>query len=937
MANEKVKEIISIIDEELAEVTRLNKNSKGTSPNFMLRMAELLLEKARFLKEMELDKYLAIPAKERYKHKRSEYFFESRKYFVQAQKTSLLMLKKFKNFKRKSDVYYILAYNAKEFNDLKKSIQYFDQAINLSQNDSTINYKSKLALAELYYNQRKYQKAVPLYESALRKKLEKWWTKDAYNLAWTYMRLKKYDMALRMMLEVDNYSSRKEFVDMRKNTQKDLGYFYIQAGKLDQGIKYFEDTNTNTIDGLVNISKILFDNGKFESAAKVLIRAKKYTHTEEDEVKVYFSLLNVYDKSGDIDNHYDVSAVLVSKKLNFLNETQKETLVYQIKRKAASAQKQSVSKFMKGNPKLRAKRAYEAAKYYDLLGVISPKDSTESYFLAAEAMYANSEVDKAMNYYDRSLELSEKSGDKKFKELALKGMLATMGLPNVTKKQKDSYLEKVFTLTIANSGKNKKINKIYQRLFSFYLERKNYPKAEETIYNFSKEFPSDTKTIEIMIGNIVDAYRKNGQKKEVVAWVKNIRIKNIKVSKGYYKKLREIAAIIQLQDIEKNNDNGLKKEALKAYIDIYKSPDSNWDAKVNSAYNIATLFYELGHGKKLYQWTKRSLEIKNSKKVLKFLSSYILIASDLFNRRLFAESAEIYNMTYSKICSLKTNKSDQLFNETVLTLLLNKQFEKAQMIALDGSSCGVKSSLIRDAKYNILDYYADKKDWQRYRDWLETVENERVLRGRIISSLYEYMTYLKTKVRFEESKIIENKIFNYYSETLKNNYEITAQSTDVVSLLKIEELKKMENEIWEIQLKFPFNLFVKQFTKRFQKLNKFVNFADNILKIPSGDGSVKVYRIMVETYTRYVDELLKFSPEGIDPQDLNDLRANLKRDHIPLINKIPVLINEAKSYIKKNQVLSSDNYWFFSEKRFPVNIEYHYPRSGIVMDRGGKK
>ena len=99
-ANEKVREIISIIDEELAEVTRLNKNSNGNSPKFMLRMAELLLEKARFLKELELDKYLAIDPKERHKYKRKEFFFGSRKYFIQAQKTCLLMLKKFKKFDR---------------------------------------------------------------------------------------------------------------------------------------------------------------------------------------------------------------------------------------------------------------------------------------------------------------------------------------------------------------------------------------------------------------------------------------------------------------------------------------------------------------------------------------------------------------------------------------------------------------------------------------------------------------------------------------------------------------------------------------------------------------------------------------------------------------------------------------------------------------------
>ena len=49
--------LLKIIDEELVEISRLNKQNKSNNPTILLRMAELLLEKARLIKESENKKY----------------------------------------------------------------------------------------------------------------------------------------------------------------------------------------------------------------------------------------------------------------------------------------------------------------------------------------------------------------------------------------------------------------------------------------------------------------------------------------------------------------------------------------------------------------------------------------------------------------------------------------------------------------------------------------------------------------------------------------------------------------------------------------------------------------------------------------------------------------------------------------------------------------
>ena len=53
-------ELLKVLDEELREVTRLNKQIGAQRPDLMLRMAQVLLEKGRILKDLENQKFLEV-------------------------------------------------------------------------------------------------------------------------------------------------------------------------------------------------------------------------------------------------------------------------------------------------------------------------------------------------------------------------------------------------------------------------------------------------------------------------------------------------------------------------------------------------------------------------------------------------------------------------------------------------------------------------------------------------------------------------------------------------------------------------------------------------------------------------------------------------------------------------------------------------------------
>ena len=187
--------ILSIVDEELAEVSRLARQQDYKDPNILLRISELNLEKARLWREQENEKFLSIPPEKRLDLDKSDFFKKSSKFFADANNSAYTVVKKYPKFKGMNEVYYILAYNNKELGRHDEAQKYFKLASVKNSTNSVLNAKSKLALADYYFNDHKYEKAVPLYEAAISQISDKWWTKDAFNLAWSYYRTRKYSKA----------------------------------------------------------------------------------------------------------------------------------------------------------------------------------------------------------------------------------------------------------------------------------------------------------------------------------------------------------------------------------------------------------------------------------------------------------------------------------------------------------------------------------------------------------------------------------------------------------------------------------------------------------------------------------------------------------------------------------------------------------------------
>ena len=348
------KQIIEIVEDELKEVTQLAKQEDFRSPDTLLRISELNLEKARLWREVENEQYLAISAEQRQKIDKNDYFKKSSQYFDSANEAAEIVIKRFPKYKSIGEVYYILAYNYKELGKTALSQKYFLLSNKKSAPSSKIGIKSQKALADMYFNDHKYKEAIPLYQASLNNTAEKWWTKDSFNLAWCYYRVNKYDQAINLMRDIHKKSSNGKFIDMRSQVERDIGVFYVDSGRINDAVKFYESLGMNYTEQFVKIAGAITTQGRFSQAESLLEQAAKFEKNRDRQIEIFIAQLELFDKYNKVSEHLEVSGKLIKlHNAKSLDEDQLKRLSYHVNKKAAELQKVTASDLYKQVPKIQ--------------------------------------------------------------------------------------------------------------------------------------------------------------------------------------------------------------------------------------------------------------------------------------------------------------------------------------------------------------------------------------------------------------------------------------------------------------------------------------------------------------------------------------------------------------------------------------------------------
>ncbi len=927
-------ELVKIIDLELKEITRLNRTTNNTKPELLLRMAELLLEKARLLKDRETKIIINMSAEQRRRTNIKKVFSESNKYFIQAQRACQLIAKKFPRYSGLGDVYYIMAFNYKEFGDEKKAEKYFAVSLKKTKSGTPAYRRSQLALAETYYNQQKYSKAVPLYESALRQKDTRWWTKDAFNLAWSYFRQKNYDKAIGLIREVGRLSASKDYVDMSNEVERDLAFFYTEAGRTKEAVSFYKSKGGDVAANLLKVGMQLKNQGKFTIAQATLEEALDNAKDDSQKIQIHVELLSVYEKFGNINKHLNSCQVLNNyAKEKKLSKEDNDKLVYHVKRMAAVLQKQVASGNYARQKSTQDEKAKAAVAYFSLSADIEPNKAARHQFHAAETMYANNDFDLAAQAYVQALNLARKAGDTKYEDMSMDGLVSTLGQNGVSAQTKEKYLEFAYVASIKQEKSPKKRYTLYQRLFTLYSDKKEYSKAEQALLAFRREFPKSIGVQEAMLGKVIDYYRSINDKNSVFQWVGRINSGEFVVSKAYADKLKLIVLTLQFDSVEKYSSKGDKKKALQGYVEIYRNKLSPVDSRKNAAYNIMILFHELGHTQMTKAWSQNTLELFDSSDMEKFSQTFLLVANDFLNGQEFDSAQLVYTSAFEKLCNGRSKSEKTFFRNAHIVALAKGDIPAARSIINTGYKCKIPASDLETAQMDLIRNFADENQLNDMMAEVNKVDNVAKLQGDLIPYLEIYRQALASAGR--DTRSIDKKILGFYYAAKKRGYSIPVGALDSVASIKSGDLEILQKRLESIELKFPENSFNKGLQTKLAMLDQITERSKAVMTVGSGLGIAKAYRILVDSYTHVAKSVEDFTPVGKSPEYIQSFKGSMSQVVIPLKSKAVELRDEAIAKSKGEDILSPDFNYLQTMDRISFGVEYHPTRQGVVMDRGG--
>lgn len=933
--DERRKKILAIVDEELAEVSRLAKQQNYKAPDTLLRVAELNLEKARLYREAENEQYLAIPVEERTRLNKDNYFRQSTKYFHEANDASLIVVKRFPRYTGIGEVYYILAYNYKELGNNAEAQKYFRLASGNSK-DPKIATKSKQALADFYFNDKKYAEAIPLYEASLGKIDDKWWTKDAFNLAWSYYRVKNYDKAISLMREVHRKSGGK-YVDMRTQVERDIGIFYVDANRIGDAANFFEGLGLDYTDQFIKIANTITAQGRFDQAEKLLEKVKRIEKNRFKKVEILLAELNLFDKFNKNTEHLSVSRELVELHLKApLEKGQLDKLSYQVNKKAAELQKATASDIYKSVPKIKKQKAEESIAYFELSSKLNPSEKAEKTFYQGETAYAAGDYAKALGLYISAFDGAKAKNDKKILSQSLEGMLSSLGQKSLSKRIAEKNYVPVYSRYLSFDTKSERASSIYVKLFNSQYDSGDVKGAEETLSDFAKNFPKDFKTQEAMLAKIMDHYRKNKNYDVVKGYVKRINAGEFKVSAKYAEALRSLMTKIQIEGVQQSLEKGDKAVALKGYEQIYESPESSQKAKVNAAYNLSALYFEIGESNQSYQWSVIALKDMEVADVSKFADSFLSMAAGLFLRQQFAQSADLSHRMVAKLCKENSSNKSVAYKNAVFISLANNDLDKAIEIKETGKTCSIPDNVISEVSFEILKDLGKAKRWDSYAALLKELENNPKNFPGLIRPYEDLRKQFISIGSNDDARQISEKQNKFYSQAKAQKLDVPVEALDLIAERMLLTVVDKKQKLEQIPLEFPEATFNAAVKSKLQLLDQLTSEVNNIQKVGSGKGIVEAYKYVIEAYENFGTSLKNFVPEGKGPEYVTSFQKAMADVHGPILQNARKQRQEIRKLITDNKILSQSNYsvLFSDVEKFK---RYYTEKESVLMDRGGRK
>jgi hypothetical protein len=800
--------------------------------------------------------------------------------------------------------------------DYYKALNYFlikDQKsfykyIKLAERKNTnkkLAFNINMKLADYFYNEKKYESAKRYYLKVIPNTKSKWITRFHFNLAWSYLKLNKQNLALKHIKLSYKLSKNKRYFKIGKQLVDSLILFFAYTHKTQDGVKYLKKNNLATFDHLLQYLHYIFENGDKKTVDIVLSEIRN-SNLNLDQEHLFLAkkilILRTLRKRKVLQKDFHAFKKLLKRKSkeNVKDESINE-LVLGINSYTGYLQELIRSKRL-----LKHKTKQKYIKYvgvnFNLLKHVDKANSLKYSFYEGETYFSLQNYLRASYIYAsgiREFKKTKKMNDKFLNKSfdALFKSLEYQSKPN------EKLLMFTYNSFIYFYPKKQKSSQIFQRMIGHYTQKRNTKKVLHTLKRYNNLFPEDISKQRQYYKGILNGYI---DKKDLASLNKLqslLKNKFLSFKQSEILKVEKIINQIKLDKYETLAKNGEIAKAIIGFTNLFTNKKNSKVLRISAI------------RKKMY-FQEKHLHYEDLGDTIKVATKYY---TDLDKKKYGSEIVHYIE----KIClgdeiSMCFDFAEQVFKDKVILaskLLKNVYF---------------KSRVVLNKNFKITYKYADTFEKKNY--LLQTL----LLKNPSMNSAY-YLLFTSTKLNSIIVESIKAKFWKLYFSTLSmkkiKNYVSKTKLVEVKNSL-LNDVNQFESIIKQVKRKLPvtppaenitfaqFSKFNNDIVKSFLALSTQVN---QEMKVINPNFIPQYLSLVIKNLESEGERIKKFIPTSSDVELEKAINSELNNIQLVIDKKILELRQNYYKSVSATSLSSGGRRYFESIMTNPVNYNLRGP------------
>lgn len=894
---ERWKKLMVLIDSEIKTI----KGNRYSGAELKHRMFELFSEKIKLIKEKENLNLLKADPGAVQKNGKASFFKSSQDQYKMAQSYALSVISQYPKYNRLAEIYYAMAINSRDYGTSAETEKYLKIAISYSSSQSKTMFNAKTALAEYYYNNKRYHEAVAFYNDVLKNTEDEWYGKHLYNAGWCYLKERNFKKALDLLKLSFETTKNKRYVSMKEQVFAAIGIFFVQADATYEGIEFFENNSNPSFSHLLGLAQSSMNKNNFSMTEDVLKAALKNSKKVKDvngEMKVRLAQLDIYRESKKDELYFETANnILDLHKKNKLSPDDIFTAQNKIKEVAGFMQINLIKDKTKEVVDYNRNDYKKIMRYFDILSSLDNPNKKQYRYYQGETALSAQEYQVALKYYVRAIMNSKLTKDKgDITRKSLDAMLATLDLAKLPKQKENEYTIFAFKNFVLFYPQSDKSQAIYQKLFNKYFEAKKIKKAVNTLMVYKYNYKGDEAIHREMLTQVLDLYIKDKNTDKLAFWIGKIEKGYLNFGADYIQNSIAVLGNLLFNKYQALEKKGMVKEATKGYESIYDSKQYPKRTKAEAAYAIAALSLEQNKGKESHKWLKKSLELYDDKDLIKVTSSLFVLAKGYRLLQNFELSNDVALMTSRRFCAQSFAEKESFYQLINENMILQKTSVSTLVNAeVEFKKCGLNEKLLERTQTENLErlIFADK-----YQD---SIAYFKIHSSNI--SLQKMMDkFLKHK--FYQNPIAAEKDIASLGSALDFS-SVTGQYQQVLSFVEKTQALKFSFTEEEKFNEEKYNLELEQYFAMVGELN---NEAIALSKASGPQEVIMIRNVLSKPYFSLVKAIKAYIPKGVDNGYLEGFKQGMRQITESLVSKGLQVDREKMAFLEKN------NYFFEVQK-----------------------